>query len=520
MPPRAPRGRARGTTLREWARLAGARRVRQQRAVKCQGLIAGVFKAWFARAGSASGEAAPLIKAPSNGTWSPKPVLLAVVALAFVALTSGGGPATRLRSLRGPGKETSAETATLALSGQLPHCNSRVKPDGIAPGTIVGNCQQDGYPASSCQFYGTTDGDPTTDPCKELRCGKNRWYVCNADGPDDFCISYDVKGYCCRVDIPWDGLRRRRGCDVDVPRTSRGDAAAATWTFRGDGSRRRHGCDVDIRSRPAHASGTITNPGGRATGLLAYATVPAVSIARRGTGTTHSARRAPKSRLAFPSTPRPARETVSPDRDARDCQPRPLRERLPEPARDVLWYSGVTPATTVRACVKSTNLRGPLHAGYTFDGNVCKYSRDNCENGIINPEGQKKGCYCCTPGRTELDRRSRWGGIVRGAHGSETMRIVRGAEAVRVTIFPFPHRRRHRQLQKKKQGRRGVLRHLHPQRWPLSHNLLRPRPAERQMLAVGRPRPSPPRTRPRAHVLTPSSPPSQKPGRVRKYDRA
>mmetsp|Transcript_22997 Transcript_22997/g.69066 ORF Transcript_22997/g.69066 Transcript_22997/m.69066 type:complete len:267 (-) Transcript_22997:119-919(-) len=215
---------------------------------------------------SASGEAAPLIKAPSNGTWSPKPVLLAVVALAFVALTSGGGPATRLRSLRGPGKETSAETATLALSGQLPHCNSRVKPDGIAPGTIVGNCQQDGYPASSCQFYGTTDGDPTTDPCKELRCGKNRWYVCNADGPDDFCISYDVKGYHYEPGGP--------GYWPTCVRNGASREHCKTW-----------------------------------------------------------------------------------DWDNAQCD--------------------------------------TCDDGYTFDGNVCKYSRDNCENGIINPEGQKKGCYCC-----------------------------------------------------------------------------------------------------------------------------
>ena len=55
---------------------------------------------------------------------------------------------------------------------------------------------------------------------------------------------------------------RGRRCDVDMPRrrvavpprlrrgyaaeARRGDAAAATWIFRGDGSRRRRGCDVDI----------------------------------------------------------------------------------------------------------------------------------------------------------------------------------------------------------------------------------------------------------------------------------
>ena len=58
------------------------------------------------------------------------------------------------------------------------------------------------------------------------------------------------------------GLRRRRGCDAEIPwghvvatprlrrgdsvATSRGDAAAATWIFRGDESRRRRGCDVEI----------------------------------------------------------------------------------------------------------------------------------------------------------------------------------------------------------------------------------------------------------------------------------
>ena len=59
--------------------------------------------------------------------------------------------------------------------------------------------------------------------------------------------------------------RRRRGLDVDIPRrrlaapprprrghdaeTSRDDAAAATWIFRGDDSRRRRGRDVDIPQR-------------------------------------------------------------------------------------------------------------------------------------------------------------------------------------------------------------------------------------------------------------------------------
>ena len=42
-----------------------------------------------------------------------------------------------------------------------------------------------------------------------------------------------------------DGSRRPRGGDMDLSEeTSRGDAAAATWIFRGDESRRRRGCDA------------------------------------------------------------------------------------------------------------------------------------------------------------------------------------------------------------------------------------------------------------------------------------
>ena len=41
-----------------------------------------------------------------------------------------------------------------------------------------------------------------------------------------------------------DESRRRRGCELDIPR-GRGAAAATTWTFRGDESRRRRGCHVD-----------------------------------------------------------------------------------------------------------------------------------------------------------------------------------------------------------------------------------------------------------------------------------
>ena len=37
--------------------------------------------------------------------------------------------------------------------------------------------------------------------------------------------------YVCRADLPLMRSRRRRGCDVDIPSTSRGGAAAATWIF-------------------------------------------------------------------------------------------------------------------------------------------------------------------------------------------------------------------------------------------------------------------------------------------------
>ena len=39
-----------------------------------------------------------------------------------------------------------------------------------------------------------------------------------------------------------------------IPRTGRGDAAAATWKFRGDESRRRRGCDADILRRRVAAT--------------------------------------------------------------------------------------------------------------------------------------------------------------------------------------------------------------------------------------------------------------------------
>ena len=47
------------------------------------------------------------------------------------------------------------------------------------------------------------------------------------------------------------GQRGRRGYSAE---THRGDAAAATWIFRGDESRRRRGCDVDLPWRRAAAA--------------------------------------------------------------------------------------------------------------------------------------------------------------------------------------------------------------------------------------------------------------------------
>ena len=50
-------------------------------------------------------------------------------------------------------------------------------------------------------------------------------------------------------------------CRANLPKTSCGDAVAATWIFRGTELRRRRGRDVDIPSRPAHASGTSPHSG-------------------------------------------------------------------------------------------------------------------------------------------------------------------------------------------------------------------------------------------------------------------
>ena len=46
-----------------------------------------------------------------------------------------------------------------------------------------------------------------------------------------------------------DAYQRKYVCRADMPRTSRGGAAATTWIVRGDESRRRRGCDVDILRR-------------------------------------------------------------------------------------------------------------------------------------------------------------------------------------------------------------------------------------------------------------------------------
>ena len=56
------------------------------------------------------------------------------------------------------------------------------------------------------------------------------------------------------VNRPWTRSWRRRGHNVDSPWTSRGDAAAATWTFRGDESRRRRGRDVESPWREVAAN--------------------------------------------------------------------------------------------------------------------------------------------------------------------------------------------------------------------------------------------------------------------------
>ena len=41
---------------------------------------------------------------------------------------------------------------------------------------------------------------------------------------------------------------------ADTPQTSRGDAVAATWIFRGDESQRRRGRDVDLPRRRVAAT--------------------------------------------------------------------------------------------------------------------------------------------------------------------------------------------------------------------------------------------------------------------------
>ena len=58
------------------------------------------------------------------------------------------------------------------------------------------------------------------------------------------------------------GSRRRRGRDVDRPRTGRGDVAAATWIFRG--GRRHRGFESDRLRRSDAQGGTGTyGPGSR-----------------------------------------------------------------------------------------------------------------------------------------------------------------------------------------------------------------------------------------------------------------
>ena len=103
------------------------------------------------------------------------------------------------------------------------------------------------------------------------------------------------------ADVPPMEPRRRRGCGVDVPwrrvatfaartfrRWNRGDAAAATWTFRGDvrradvpsmESRRRRGCDVDIPWRRVAATPRLLRGNSVETGArLRYYCVNAVAL--------------------------------------------------------------------------------------------------------------------------------------------------------------------------------------------------------------------------------------------------
>ena len=54
---------------------------------------------------------------------------------------------------------------------------------------------------------------------------------------------------------------KTRSRRADMPQTSRGDAAAATWIFRGDESRRRRGRDAAVATRTYESDrGSGTSP--------------------------------------------------------------------------------------------------------------------------------------------------------------------------------------------------------------------------------------------------------------------
>ena len=111
---------------------------------------------------------------------------------------------------------------------------------------------------------------------------------------------------------------------VDLPWTGRGDAAAATWMFRGETSRRRRGCDLEIQSRPAHASGT----------RLWLRALRSRASPRRAS--PRSARRTPPSRASRTSPP------------ARSSLPTPSTAvaRRTSPSRSTRCFAWPSPAAT------------------------------------------------------------------------------------------------------------------------------------------------------------------------------
>ena len=151
--------------------------------------------------------------------------------------------------------------------------------------------------------------------------------------------------------------RRRRGRDVDIPRRgvaapprprrgysaerSRGDAAAATWIFRGEESRRRRGRHVDI---------SLMNRGDAAEG-------PRRVSSRRLVATPDPrrpwARARPPSRATAPRRRRRRRITSSSRRRAArepSALPTGASGRVAAPPRGATW--------TFRGCQKRTKIDG------------------------------------------------------------------------------------------------------------------------------------------------------------------